>query len=130
MLIVCSLQQYVRWIPLGGFLQLVVGEWIQTLDSKQQTVLRLLFRKLAEWRSHSFILSISKSAKPIASEHAEALWTRQDLADYLRCALRAVDQMTADGAIPVVKLSKRMVRYRPADVMQVLKQYTVKGLNG
>lgn len=127
---ICSTQQYARWIPFGEFVQHVAREWMQALDSKQQTVLRLLFRKLAEWKSCDFVLNFSKTTKPIASEDAETLWTRKDLAGYLRCALRTVDQMTADGVIPVVKLSKRMVRYRPADVMQVLKQYTVKGLNG
>jgi hypothetical protein len=60
----------------------------------------------------------------------DTLWKREDLAVHLNCALRTVDQLTADGVIPVIKLSKRMVRYQPTEVLKVLERYTVKGMNG
>lgn len=94
------------------------------------------FSSLFGWRSRKWckpksnILSTEDKSSKADDERAESLWKREDLAAYLNCALRTVDQLTADGILPVIKLSRRMVRYRPSEVKKALQQYTVNGLNG
>ena len=46
----------------------------------------------------------------------ERLLTKEDLADRLQVSLRTVDMWIAEKVLPVVKPTKKLVRFRPADV--------------
>ncbi len=47
----------------------------------------------------------------------EALWTSQDVADFLRVSLRWVEKQRALSALPCVSLpGRRLVRYDPAAI--------------
>lgn len=62
------------------------------------------------------------------------LYTRQELAEYLRVTTRTVDKLVASGAIPVIKVGAAS-RYRDKDIEKYLteatvqrKQYTAKDI--
>lgn len=52
-----------------------------------------------------------------AARRAEALWTSQDVADFLQVSLRWVEKQRALAALPCLPLpGRRLVRYDPAAI--------------
>ena len=60
-------------------------------------------------------VSAATTANRIARCEDEPLKTREEAARYWRVSLRTVDNLIADGRLPVVKVG-RSVRIRPSDM--------------
>lgn len=50
----------------------------------------------------------------------DKLLTRHETAEYLRCSLRTVDHLLADGNLPCVRFGLRSVRIRKSDLDSML----------
>jgi hypothetical protein len=62
---------------------------------------------------------------------ADALWTSQDVADFLRVSLRWVEKQRALSALPCVSLpGRRLVRYDPVAIRAWALQHATDGRSG
>jgi excisionase family DNA binding protein len=52
---------------------------------------------------------------------SDDLLTRKLLADFLRIKPRTVSEWTRSGRIPAVRISRKVIRYRLADVLAALQ---------
>lgn len=55
------------------------------------------------------------------------LLTKQEIADRLRVSTRTVENLTARGVLPVVRLGGRLVRYSRSAVEARIAELTIKG---
>ena len=49
------------------------------------------------------------------------LMTKADLVEKLRVSIRTVDQWIANKALPVVRPTRKLVRFRPSDVDEFIE---------
>ena len=54
------------------------------------------------------------------------LLTREELAERLKLSVRGVDEYTKQGILPVIKPTKRTVRYEWTAVVAALRQFETK----
>jgi excisionase family DNA binding protein len=67
-------------------------------------------------------------AEPRATLAAQHMMTKKDVANYLKVSLRTVDNLTAKGYLPYIRLGSRAVRFNRATVEEALKaRYEFRG---
>lgn len=77
----------------------------------------LLWRRSQSWRHARPNVLLWGGAGPRGDALSEALWTSQDVADFLQVSLRWVEKQRALSVLPCLPLpGRRLVRYDPSAI--------------
>jgi excisionase family DNA binding protein len=61
-------------------------------------------------------------ASPLDLEHVAPLLTAHEVADVLGVGLRTIRRMVRRGELPIVRIGRRSIRFRPEDIKALIER--------